>query len=71
MPKRKLKHPEYYAIKGYQILFKLSDEEMAKKLKMSVRSYRDKRTGYSDFSISQGDTLSELFQKPKDEIFLT
>lgn len=68
---RKLKHPKYYAIEGYQILARLSDDDVAKALGMSKRTYLDKRNGYGDFNIAQGDKLSELLQQPRDVLFLT
>lgn len=65
------KHPQYYAIKAYQLLAKLSDEDMANKLGMSKRTYKDKINGYADFSSAEGIALSNIFNKPQEEIFLT
>lgn len=69
--KRTKKHPTYYAIKAYQILNKKTDEEMAKVLGISKRTYTDKVNGYSDFTNTQGEILASIFHKTKDEIFLT
>lgn len=69
--KREKIHPPYYAIKAYQILSKKTDEEMAEALGISKRTYTDKVNGYSDFTNTQGEILASIFQKTKDEIFLT
>lgn len=69
--KRKKIHPQYYAIKAYQILSRMTDEQMAEKLGISKRTYTDKVNGYSDFTNMQSDVLVEIFHKTKDEIFLT
>lgn len=71
MGKRELIHPKYYAIDAYQILAKKSDEDMADILGISVRTYKDKKTGYLDFSVQQGDTIARVLKRTKDEIFLT
>lgn len=68
--KRSLKHKEYYKIKGYQILAKKSDEEMAKALNISKRTYTDKVNGYSDFSSEQGRKIAFILGVSQDEIFL-
>lgn len=69
--KRKLVHPEYYKIRGYQILLHLTDEDMAKYLGMAVRTYKDKVKGYADFKPSEGIALAKILQQSQDEIFLT
>ncbi len=73
MPKRKrqIKHPEYYAIKAYQILAKISDEKMASLLGMTKRTYCDKVKGYADFTPAEGIALAKFLNKTQDEIFLT
>lgn len=73
MPKRKreIKHPEYYAIKAYQILEKISDEEMATLLGMTKRTYCDKVKGYADFTPAEGIAIAKFLHKTQDEIFLT
>lgn len=68
---REKKHPPYYALKGYQLIKRISDERMAEILEICVRSYRDKRDGYSDFSIPQAQKISEVLDLPTEEIFLT
>lgn len=67
---RKKKHEPYYAIPAYQILARKSDEEMADLLGMCVRSYKEKITGYSDFTSEQGKQLALIFGVAQDQIFL-
>lgn len=64
------KHPRYYAIPAYQILAQKSDAEMASALGISIRTYRDKIEGWSDFTNTDGDILSELLGRARDDIFL-
>lgn len=68
---RRIIHPEYYAIKAYQILAKKSDEYMANALGVSVRTYTDKIKGYSDFKNYEAEILVRELKKTKDELFLT
>lgn len=68
---RKKKHDRYYAIQAYQILAKMTDREVSKELGISLRTYKDKISGYSDFSSAQGKRLSKLFGVSQDDIFLT
>ncbi len=70
MGKREIKHPEYYAIPGYMILAKKSDEDCADFLDMSVRTYKEKIKGFSDFSAEQGRKLAEFLGVTQSEIFL-
>ncbi len=69
--KREKKHPEYYAIKAYQILKKLTDDDVAAYLGISKRTFNDKVSGYSDFTLVEGTKMAQLFEKTQDEIFLT
>lgn len=69
--KRTKKHPEYYAIKAYQILNKLTDEDVAEYLGISKRTFCDKVSGYSDFTHVEGVKLANFLGKTQDEIFLT
>lgn len=68
---RKKNHDKYYKIPAYQILSKKTDEEMAKLLGVCVRTYKEKITGYSDFTSEQGKVLASVFGVSQDEIFLT
>ena len=52
--KRTKKHPKYYAIKAYQTLQRLTDDDMAKYLGVTKRTYCDKVNGYSDFTPAEG-----------------
>lgn len=70
MPREKI-HPEYYAVKGHQILKRVSDEDIARELNISVRTYREKVKGYYDFSLQEGEKLSRLLDVGKDDLFLT
>ena len=69
MAKRTTIHPAYYKIKGYQIIKQISDEQAAAALGVCVRTYRDKRDGYSDFTLSQSNKLSEILGQSKDVLF--
>lgn len=65
------KHPVYYAIPAYQRLARLSDEDVATYLGVTVRTYKDKINGYSDFSNVQGEMLALLLNQPQNNLFLT
>lgn len=69
MANRIKKHPTYYKIKGYQIINQISDEKAADALGVCVRTFREKRDGYGDFTLSQGDKLSEILGQSKDVLF--
>jgi len=69
MAKRNKVHPEYFKIKGYQILARVSDEKAADALGICTRTYREKRDGYSDFSLEQGRLLSELLGQSQETLF--
>lgn len=71
MRKREIKHPEYYAISAYMILAKKDDNECADLLSMSVRTYKDKIKGFSDFSAEQGRILSDFLGVTQEQLFLT
>lgn len=68
---RTKKHPEYFAIPAYQTLARKTDEEVAKELGISVRSYKDKIKGYSDFKQGEANVLSKVLQRSADDLFLT
>lgn len=67
----KIKHKPYYAIPAYQILSKKTDKEMAEILNITVRTYKNKISGVSDFTWEQAQILSRVFEKTQEEIFLT
>lgn len=69
--KRKKVHPPYYMIEGYQIIRQITDAFMADALGMAVRTYREKRDGYSDFTLPQAEKIAEILECSKDQIFLT
>jgi len=68
---REKKHPEYFAIKGYQCLARLSDEDVAEYLGIKARTYKEKVKGYLDFSPAEGIALAKLLNKTQSELFLT
>ena len=70
MRKRKIIHPKYYAIDAYMILAKKSYHECADHLGISERTYKEKITGYSDFSAEQGRKLALFLNCSQSEIFL-
>ena len=71
MSKREKVHPTYHFVKAHQKTIGLTDEQVATKLGMSVRTYNDKINGYSDFSLLDGKRLAELLGSTQEEIFLT
>lgn len=68
---REKKHPEYYAIRAYEILARKTEADCADKLGISLRTYQDKKAGYSDFSNTQGIVLAEFLGQPLSLLFLT
>lgn len=68
---RQAKHPEYYAIKAYMILGKVSDDAICKSLGVNKRTFWDKVRGASDFTVAEAEKLSKALGRSKDEIFLT
>lgn len=68
---RQLVHPEYYAVRAYQILARKTDKETAEALGISVRTYKDKRKGYSDFKPGEAALLCQLFNVSMDKLFIT
>ena len=69
--KRPRKHEPYYAVKAYQMLYRLSNRDVADRLGMAERTYTDKVNGFSDFTATEAIKLSEVLQHAIDEIFLT
>lgn len=69
--RRKFKHEPYYALKAWQALLQISDETMAEELHMTVRTFQDKRTGYYEYTLSEGKIITEKLGRTHDEIFLT
>lgn len=69
--KRVKKHPEYYAIKAYQVLAHKDFDYMASCLNVSVRTYKDKIFGYSDFSVTESEILAYELGRSKEELFVT
>lgn len=68
---RAKKHPMYYALKAYQLLEKITDEDMAEYLGVTKRTYTDKVNGYSDFTPSEAIAISKKLKRTQSEIFLT
>jgi len=68
---RRSKHDRYYKIPGYQIIARKSDSDVAEFLGMSIRTYKDKIDGRSDFTTTQGALLSELLGVSQSELFST
>ena len=68
---RKKKHPEYYAIRAYEILARKNEKACAEHLGISLRTYQDKKAGYSDFTNAQGVALAEFLGQPMSLLFLT
>ena len=70
MKYRRLRHPEYYAIPAYMRLAKKTHDECAKMLGMTVRRYKEKIRGFSDFSAEQGRILAEYLGVTQEQLFL-
>lgn len=68
---RELRHPPYYAISGYEIIARKSERECADAIGKSLRTYQDKKKGYSDFTKSEADILSSLLKQPLSLLFVT
>ena len=68
---RTKKHKPYYALPAYQALARKSDDEMARILAISKRTYKEKISGYSDFTTEQGKKLALVFKISQDQIFLS
>ena len=71
MRERNIKHPEYYTIPAHMTLAKKSYEECADLLGISVRTYKEKIRGFSDFSAEQGRKLSDFLGVTQGQLFLT
>lgn len=56
---------------AYRKLHNLTQEDVAKYLKMSNVSYSKKETGKQEFRLSEARALSELFDATIEEIFFT
>ena len=67
---KELKHPPYYAIRAWEILARLSGEEVAKRLGMTYRTYFSKVNGQGDFTVAEASALCEILGRTMDEIFL-
>lgn len=68
---RERKHPEYYAIKAYEILARKSEQDCADRLGITLRTYQDKKKGFSDFSQSEGGILADFLNQSMEAIFVT
>ena len=69
--KRQKKHPEYFRIKAHQILVGISDSEMATRLGCTQRTYRDKISGWADFTATEAKALSLILGETQDSLFFT
>lgn len=54
-------HAPYIDIPHYQHLARVPDEKVAKELGCSIRTYKEKISGFYDFSASELRVLSEMF----------
>lgn len=71
MREREIKHPKYYAIPAYMVLAKKNSKDCAELLKISERTYKEKISGFSDFSAEQGRILSDYLGVTQEQLFLT
>jgi DNA-binding XRE family transcriptional regulator len=56
-------------LKSLRVMYDLTQEDMARKLCLSIVSYRNKENGQNDFSLKEAKIISNLFNKTIDEIF--
>lgn len=56
-------------LKGLRVMKGLTQDDMAKLLKISVKTYSRKESGYSDFTLTESKAIADLFKKTIDEIF--
>ncbi len=64
-------HGRYYKIPAYQILAgQYSNEQMARILGISERTYVDKIEGWTDFSAQQIRTMAEVLRVPQESLTL-
>ncbi len=61
----------YDKLKGLMKENHITQNELAEILGMTVSTLNFKLNGKSDFTIREGKKISELFDKPIDEIFFT
>ena len=66
---RQTKHPEYYAIKAYMILGKVSDDAICKSLGINKRTFWDKVKGASDFTVAEAEKLSKALGRSRMKFF--
>lgn len=72
MPRKRYKrHSEYFRIEAYQILAGISDNDMAKRLGCSRRTYQDKISGWADFTATEAKLLSVTLGETQDSLFFT
>lgn len=64
-------HAEYYAIPAYLILARKSAKDAADYLGMCERTFKEKVTGYNDFTRSQSENLSRFLGVSQDDLFVT
>jgi putative transcriptional regulator len=50
-------------IKGYRVMVKMTQEEMAKAIGVALRAYVDKENGKSNFSIEQLKTIKSILNE--------
>lgn len=68
---RKKVHAEYYAIPAYLILARKTPKDAAEHLGMCERSFKEKVSGYSDFTRAQAEMLAVFLNVTQDSLFVT
>lgn len=63
-------HAPYIDIPHYQHLARVPDEEVAKELGCAVRTYKEKISGYYDFSASELCVMAQLFNVSIDKLLV-
>lgn len=64
-------HAEYYAIPAYLILARKSTKDAAEHLGMCERTFKEKVSGYYDFTRSQSENLARYLGVSQDDLFVT
>lgn len=65
------KHPMYYIIPVHMCIKKISFQDVADNLGISMMCLFAKINGEEDFTVNEAKTLSRILQKSQNEIFLT
>lgn len=60
---------KYVLLKAYQVIKSVDQEEMAKILGITTRTYQNKINGITPFTLDEAKTISDFFGKSIEQIF--